>query len=272
MEARSYEKYKETEKVWVKFWNKHWKTRLLIMSTILGTILVFNPNAEIGFSPFGIPIRVSINHQGNLAVEISDDLLTPVGRFDWEISADVYPLQALYDSPVLIICVDKEISVYELEPDKNFRVVFDNKNTLYEKVDLEHNNGSFILQLKSITPVQLSIPKTSTPLVITSVVTSAPIVVTSTPTATPTTQDQKDYAIISCEEDITQAALRKSPGYQTKDDSLDIIYKIDCGERLELLGESQKADGLTWWHVSWHEYTGWMADHTGRGRTILLFD
>jgi len=77
-------------------------------------------------------------------------------------------------------------------------------------------------------------------------------------------------ATISCT-NISQVALRKSPGYLTKNDKKDIIYKIDCGQQVQLLGDSQVADGLTWWHVTWQGYTGWMADHTGSGLQILIF-
>ena len=85
-------------------------------------------------------------------------------------------------------------------------------------------------------------------------------------------QNSNSFATISCANDITQASLRSSPGYLNKDDTVDVIYKIDCGQTVELLGGSQYSDGLTWWKVSWNGYSGWMADHTTSGRIILVFN
>jgi hypothetical protein len=91
------------------------------------------------------------------------------------------------------------------------------------------------------------------------------------PTVPPVEID-KSFASISCENGITQVNLRRTPGYTNKNDAQDVIYKIDCGARVEILGESRHADGLTWWNVSWNGYTGWLADHTGSGREILIFN
>ncbi len=117
-------------------------------------------------------------------------------------------------------------------------------------------------------------------IVITQVVQSAPQAlgdptISNPPTSSvgsPTSASNNSYATISCENDITQASLRKSPGYVGKDDSTDVLYKIDCGQTVQLLGEKQDADGLTWWKISWSGYVGWMADHSGNGRIILVFN
>ena len=131
-------------------------------------------------------------------------------------------------------------------------------------------------------PVSMNTPKiitvvvtaTSRPSTETEKKVSTPTARTILPSKTPTAYEEQDksYVTISCAEDISQAALRKSPGYASKDDAVDIIYKVDCGQQLLLLGDSQHADGLRWWKVSWNGYVGWMADHTGSGRTILVFD
>ena len=108
-----------------------------------------------------------------------------------------------------------------------------------------------------------------------------PIAVTDTPTIRPTYEETKALptiqdpdgevsATISCD-GIYKASLRRSPGYLNKDHSTDIIVEIDCGQKVEILGENQIADGLTWWNVSWNGYTGWMADRTGSGNVILIF-
>ncbi|MBP7346584.1 MAG: hypothetical protein KA952_08605 [Sediminibacterium sp.] len=88
------------------------------------------------------------------------------------------------------------------------------------------------------------------------------------PTTPP--KNSKRYAEISCAE-IHKVNLRRTPGYVGKNDN-DSLYEIPCGEFVELLGQTQKADGLTWWNVYWNGYTGWIADHTGSGKIILDFN
>ena len=87
---------------------------------------------------------------------------------------------------------------------------------------------------------------------------------------TPRATETSNWATISC--DVPQASLRNSPGYIDKNDSIDVLVIIDCGQRVKLLGENQIADDITWWRISWNGYTGWMADHTGSGKLILIFN
>ena len=92
----------------------------------------------------------------------------------------------------------------------------------------------------------------------------------SSNSSAPVEQQPKEYATISCAQ-ISFVNLRRTPGYTGKDDSVDSLYEVPCGETVELLGPTKKADGLTWWNVSWNGYTGWIADHTGSGKVILDF-
>lgn len=229
----------------------------LICIVIASFIMLFSlvgcgGEVEVGYSPpIAIPIRVAMNSHGNLSVDFSGQWVTPIGTFDIESNADIYSIQSRYDNNVLIIRVDEEAVVYELQSGKEFRVDFDDDNTLYKRVALKYKtNGDIILELESVREISEAVPDSGNS----------------------TTSSSKNYVTISCAQDITQAALRKSPGYSSKDDSVDIIYKINCGQQLLLLGDSQRADGLTWWKVSWSGYVGWMADHTGSGRTILVFN
>lgn len=90
-------------------------------------------------------------------------------------------------------------------------------------------------------------------------------------TPTPSNFSQVSYeAQISCE-DIDKVNLRKSPGYVNKNDNKDVIVEIPCGESLNLQLETRFADELTWWKVNWKSYEGWVSDHTGSGKTILIF-
>ncbi len=105
------------------------------------------------------------------------------------------------------------------------------------------------------------------------------IFVTSTPNRPATkipnnTEVQKvQYrAKISCDNGIYFVALRRSPGHLNKNDDVDILAEVPCGEAVLLLGDSQGADSIVWWNVSWRNIKGWMAQNTARGITILIFD
>lgn len=78
------------------------------------------------------------------------------------------------------------------------------------------------------------------------------------------------YAWIS--DEVTEVNLRLSPGYTNKDDSSDVIVKIPSGVAVEIVDGPMSADGLNWWLVSWNGTQGYVAEQTGSGRTILVFD
>jgi hypothetical protein len=77
------------------------------------------------------------------------------------------------------------------------------------------------------------------------------------------------YATISNE--IYKASLRKTPGFQGKMDSEDVIVEISQGERVIVISGPTNEDGLNWWRVEWNGYTGWMAEKTASGKQILIF-
>ncbi len=78
---------------------------------------------------------------------------------------------------------------------------------------------------------------------------------------------------ISCNDGIVYANLRKSPGYTSKDDSIDLVAKIPCGEKVSIInGDGYFVDRLIWWNVQWGSYEGWIAQTTGSGREILTFE
>ena len=85
------------------------------------------------------------------------------------------------------------------------------------------------------------------------------------PTPRPTNVSQ---ARISNE--IYFASLRRSPGYKKKNES-DLLAEVPAGDIVQILGGPEKTDGLNWWKVSWNGKTGWMADHTASGKTIMIF-
>jgi hypothetical protein len=72
--------------------------------------------------------------------------------------------------------------------------------------------------------------------------------------------------------EIDRVNLRRSPGYQSKDDSLDVIVEIPTGETVRLLDGPQLVEGLNWWYVEWNGHEGWIAEKTGKGKLILVFN
>jgi hypothetical protein len=78
------------------------------------------------------------------------------------------------------------------------------------------------------------------------------------------------YAQISGE--VAEVNMRSSPGYTNKDDSRDVIAKIPSGATVEILDGPYTADGLNWWHISWNGSKGYIAEKTGSGRTIMIFN
>ncbi|MFZ2359317.1 MAG: hypothetical protein WA040_08220 [Anaerolineae bacterium] len=62
--------------------------------------------------------------------------------------------------------------------------------------------------------------------------------------------------------------LRQSPGFQNKPAS-DVITAIPAGQAGVIAGGPVEADGLVWWQVRFGERTGWMAERSSSGVTLL---
>lgn len=71
--------------------------------------------------------------------------------------------------------------------------------------------------------------------------------------------------------EIYFVALRKTPGFSNKINETDILASVPAGAIVQILGGPEQADGENWWNVSWNGITGWMADHTSSGKTIMIF-
>lgn len=110
----------------------------------------------------------------------------------------------------------------------------------------------------------------TTPVILPSATNNNTPFVTLTPAVGFVSNVQDNFnAQISCSE-IKISNLRKSPGYVDKDDTKDVISEIPCEQFVELLGETKYVDDLTWWKVKWRDYEGWMSEHTGSGKVILV--
>jgi len=134
-----------------------------------------------------------------------------------------------------------------------------------------------ITQTKNASPIPSQTPTntstifpTDTPTLINTIKppTNTPKPTTSNPQTTPTIANL--FAQISSE--LIEVNLRKSPGYVSKNDAIDVVVKIPGGALLEILDGPSSADNLEWWRVSWNGYEGWIAEKTGSGRMILFFE
>ncbi len=88
----------------------------------------------------------------------------------------------------------------------------------------------------------------------------------------PITSSSSSSSTARISSEVVEVNLRRSPGYVNKNDNSDVVVKIPSGQTVEIIGGPSSADGLTWWNIYWMGNSGWAADHTGSGRTILVFD
>lgn len=62
--------------------------------------------------------------------------------------------------------------------------------------------------------------------------------------------------------------LRQSPGFQNKPAS-DVMVAVPAGQVGTIAGGPEEVDGLVWWQVRFGERTGWMAERSSSGVTLL---
>lgn len=125
----------------------------LVFIVLAISLLGCEPEVEFGYQPPIVPIRVSINSNGELKVGFSGQVVTPIGTFDVEGGSAISLIRDRYDQGILVVRVDNEAVVYRLEEGKEFKVTFDDNNTLYKKVDLKYeSDGDIILELESGSP------------------------------------------------------------------------------------------------------------------------
>lgn len=140
--------------------------RIFIILSILLTILVTScsdkpsnvdlPKPEIGFTPIGVPLRISINTSGSISVSYTGVLKTPIGDFDISTgSLTVNSIQEQFPKQrVLIVRVDNKVSCYDLEDGKEFIVDVESDDQLYKRVRLDkQTNGDIILEIESVSSV-----------------------------------------------------------------------------------------------------------------------
>lgn len=135
-------------------------TILIVLQLILlFTVAGCGTKVEVGYQPPIVPVRVSINTDGEINVDLSGNYATPIGVFDIGVGSTIYSFLDDYQNQILLIRVDEKVNVYELEPGKKFAVLFDDENTYYKKVALDYaENGDILLELESVTLQPVSDP------------------------------------------------------------------------------------------------------------------
>ncbi|CAG0974506.1 hypothetical protein ANAEL_01363 [Anaerolineales bacterium] len=107
-------------------------------------------NVEIGYSPIYIPIRISIDLNGNITISVSPHLVTPIGVFDVTASKKIISQE---DQRLLIIQVDDKVSIFklsELPKNEDYKVEFYGDDKLYKRVVFElRSNKDIYLVLES---------------------------------------------------------------------------------------------------------------------------
>lgn len=106
---------------------------------------------EGGYTPPGIPVRISVNSHGEVSLGASNSWATPYGTFDVGYGGSVHSLRNQYAARLLIVRVNNQATVYELEEGKEFHIEFDDSNKLYRRVALNYeSDGDIVLELESV--------------------------------------------------------------------------------------------------------------------------
>ncbi len=108
---------------------------------------IFPDNFEIGFSPVGTPLRISVDSSGEILISAEAQFVTPYGVFDITTSKDIIKLSK---ARLLIIRIDDVDNIYELK-DKEFQISFSNNDDYYRILSFEQDKkGNIQLVLESI--------------------------------------------------------------------------------------------------------------------------
>jgi hypothetical protein len=111
---------------------------VFFVQVVLGLIATgCGPEIEVGYQPpIPVPVRISVNSRGEIKAGFSGDIITPIGTFDISGGVNLNSIRNQYAKRVLVVRIDQKAVVYKLEDGKEFKVTFDDNNTLYKKVVL----------------------------------------------------------------------------------------------------------------------------------------
>lgn len=204
---------------------------------------------EGGYTPPGIPIRISINSAGDINLGMSNSWATPYGTFDLGYGGSVLSLRDQYTARLLIVRVDNQATVYELEEGKEFHVEFDDDNKLYRRVALNYeSDGDIVLELESVQSGQGDTsggggnPSSSN-----STVTSCP--------GAPAQRVQVGGKAYVCTQN-DRLIVRKNPNRSASE-----IIRIYPGTVMTIVKGPVCADDWSWWRIKTDDgIVGWVSE------------
>lgn len=242
-----------------------------IAFTLLVALLLVgcdSPNIELGYQPPLIPIKISVNQNGQVSLSASHSVTTFIGTFDISGGSSIYDLRQKIDDPVLIVQVDGQITVYELEPGQRLEVSL-NDGTLYEQVDLDYEpDGDIVLRVQS---VKLSTNRSSTSSSSNHSSSSAPPSSSTSNIYCPGAFEPRVY-IGATVQVVAVPRLYVREGPST---SYDTVYgsSIKNGRTATVIDGPECDEGMLWWKIETGTITltdgnqtnmiGWVAEESG---------
>jgi hypothetical protein len=210
------------------------------------------PEAEIGYQPPYIPVRISVNSRGEVNAEASYEWVTSIGTFDIGGGISVNTLRNNYTNNILIVRVDDEATVYQLEEGARFDISFDDSNTLYKKVAFHKEaNGDIILELESVQADNASQAKESA---------SNSAGYWCNDLSGVNLQVGDGARVV-----YPKVNLRSSPEVPQTWDA-NIVAQVEEGVRVTLIGGPECAHEGTWWQIRTEDGdTGWMREFISDG-------
>lgn len=230
---------------------------LIVLAAVLIASCAPQPQIEIGYQPPFVPIRISVNSRGEVNAGLSGQFVTPYGTFDIEGGVSVNALRNDFPNRILVVVVDDVATVYELEDGKEFKVTFDDSNTLYKKVALEYeSDGDIILELVSVREDAPSggIPSSSE---------------TSSGSNNNYWCDDLDGVRLEVGDEAEviwdKVNLRSAPRVPDVWDA-NIVAQLDQGAVITIIDGPVCAHEGTWWEVrTTRGTTGWMREYVSAG-------
>lgn len=210
------------------------------------------PEAEIGYQPPYIPVRISVNSRGEVNAEASYEWVTSIGTFDIGGGISVNTLRNNYTNNILIVRVDDEATVYQLEEGARFDISFDDSNTLYKKVAFHKEaDGDIILELESVQAGNASQAKESA---------SNSAGYWCNDLSGVNLQVGDGARVV-----YPKVNLRSSPEVPQTWDA-NIVAQVEEGVRVTLIGGPECAHEGTWWQIRTEDGdTGWMREFISDG-------
>jgi len=125
-----------------------------LLACLVATMLVLTGCdivGQIGYSPPGIPVKVTVNSKGEVKLSASYSVATPIGTFSLGGGKTIHSIRQESDKRLLVVRVDGQVTIYELEEGEDFKVTFEGNKSLYRRVALEYeSDGDIVLELESV--------------------------------------------------------------------------------------------------------------------------